>query len=112
MKKKLVLGSMIGILSIVSIFMLSVGAFATTDSQGCDDDRHTAMISAFEEGDYEKWVSLMSTAQGGKGILRKVNTENFAEFAEYKLDNPSAKGNLYASFGPKGKNMHRLGANR
>jgi len=41
-------------------------------------ERHEAITAAFESGDYEAWRTQMET----RGILGKINVENFPQFAE------------------------------
>lgn len=43
------------------------------------DERHTAMESAFEKGDYDAWKNLM---QGRGRVTQVVTKENFAKFAQ------------------------------
>jgi len=43
------------------------------------EERHTAMLAAFENNDYQAWSELMA----GKGrVTQVVTAENFARFAE------------------------------
>jgi hypothetical protein len=42
-------------------------------------ERHTAMIKAFENKDYDAWKNLM---QGKGRVMKVVNKDNFAKFAE------------------------------
>ncbi len=41
-------------------------------------ERHQAMTEAFANKDYAAWQKLMS----GKGVTRRINQDNFAQFAQ------------------------------
>jgi len=43
------------------------------------DERHAAMESAFEKGDYDAWKNLM---QGRGRVTQVVTKENFSKFAQ------------------------------
>jgi len=43
------------------------------------DERHSAMESAFEKGDYDAWKNLM---QGRGRVTQVVTKDNFAKFAQ------------------------------
>lgn len=52
---------------------------ATVQGPNCTPERHTAMLQAFENKDYNAWKSLMA----GKGRVAQVITkDNFAKFAQ------------------------------
>lgn len=52
---------------------------ANVQGPNCTLERHTAMLQAFENKDYNAWKSLMA----GKGRVAQVITkDNFAKFAQ------------------------------
>ncbi len=80
-----------GALAVLLVAVGGIGAaFAYMGNQSVrgpnySEERHEAMASAFESGDYSAWVALMSGVAGRNGrepkILSVVNSENFGEFA-------------------------------
>ena len=46
------------------------------------ENRHTAMENAFESGDYNEWVALMTENGRHPGIVDKISEEDFATFAQ------------------------------
>ena len=73
-------------LAMVALLGVSFAAAYQGDSsvQGPNysEDRHDAMTAAFETGDYDAWVALMSESGRQPRVLEMVNAENFDVFAE------------------------------
>ena len=81
-----------GLLAVLLVAVGGIGAaFAYMGNPGVrgpnyTEERHGAMESAFERGNYSAWASLMSGVTGKNGgtprILSVVTAENFGEFAD------------------------------
>jgi hypothetical protein len=85
MKKTLILAG-IGALATTAIVAPQLASAYRGDPsvQGPNytEEQHEAVTNAFDNGDYEAWRQEM----GDKGVARKVNAENFSQFAEaYRL---------------------------
>lgn len=65
----------------------------TAQGPNCTQERHEAMIKAFENNDYNAWKNLR---QGNGRITQVINEGNFARFAEMRrlmLDGKTEEAN-------------------
>lgn len=49
-----------------------------------DEEKHEAMLKAFEQNDYDAWYELMTQDGRYPKILEKINEDNFETFVELR----------------------------
>lgn len=78
MNKKIVLSIAAGSLLLGGVLVGS--AFASTNFGGrfYSPERHTQMMGAFANNDYQAWKGMMR----GRGAANKVNEQNFSRFSQ------------------------------
>ena len=84
MKNKTTLGLFaLGIVAILGISMVAAYQ-GNPNIQGPNysEERHEAMQDAFETGDYDSWVSLMTENDRHPKIVDAITADNFDEFIE------------------------------
>jgi len=100
------------------------GAYAyqgdyTKHDPNYSEERHSIMVNAFENNDYEAWKTQMEEnmkSRGGRGgrVLEVINEDNFAKFAEaYKLataGDVAGADAIRAELGLRTSNGDRVGA--
>lgn len=97
---------MLGVFALGMIALLGVGFVAAYQGnysvQGPDysDERDNAMHNAFDNLDYDAWVSLMTESGRNPRVLTVVNENNFATFVEaHEAGNSEKATELRAKLG-------------